>query len=142
MGGVVREATTVLVRRRSQRVWVGYDEEVAMQETRGSGRGCGNIFFDGGATQYSNDCRQTTMTKTQLLEHSRGSGLDHEHRLLSGVPGACELGVFGGVVGCICRESLCCGGCNILPSCTASFSVEDQHLKKNNNVVWNERVFL
>ena len=51
-----------------------------------------------------------TMTKRQLLEHSRGSGLDHEHRLLSGVPLVCELGAFSCVVGCIRRESVCCGG--------------------------------
>ena len=53
---------------------------------------------------------ETTMTKTQLLEHSRGSGLDDEHRLLSGVPRVCELGVFSCVDGCISRESMCCGG--------------------------------
>ena len=46
------------------------------------------------------------MTKTQLLEHSRGSELDHEHRLLSGTPRVCELGVFSCVVGCIRRESV------------------------------------
>ena len=51
MGGVVREAAMVLVRRRSQHVWVGYDQGVAMQETRRSGRGCGDIFFDEGAAQ-------------------------------------------------------------------------------------------
>ena len=32
-------------------LWVGYDQGVAMQETRGSGRGCGDIFFDEGATR-------------------------------------------------------------------------------------------
>ena len=31
------------------------------------------------------------MSKTQLLNHARGSGLDHEHRLLSGVPQVCEV---------------------------------------------------
>ena len=41
---VVREAATTLVRRRSQHMWVGYDQRVAMQETRGSGRDCSNIF--------------------------------------------------------------------------------------------------
>ena len=51
MGGVVREAATVLVRRRSQQVWVRHDQGVAMQKTRGSGRGCGDIFLDEGATQ-------------------------------------------------------------------------------------------
>ena len=51
VGGVVREAATVLVRRRSQHIWVGYDQGVAMQETRGSGRGCGDIFFESRAAQ-------------------------------------------------------------------------------------------
>ena len=51
------------------------------------------------------------MTKTQLLlEYSRGIELDHEHRLLSGVPRVCELGLFSFVVGCIRRESVSCGG--------------------------------
>ena len=111
MGGLLREAAKVRVRRRNQHVWVGYDQGVAMQDTTGSGRGCGDTFFDEVATQYSNGCRQTTMTKTQLVEHSRGSGLDHKHRLLSGVPRVCELGVFSCVVGCIRRELVvCCGG--------------------------------
>ena len=51
MGGAVREAATVLVRRRRQHVWVGYDQGVTMQETRGSGRGCGDVFFNEDATQ-------------------------------------------------------------------------------------------
>ena len=51
MGGVVREAATVIVRCRSQHVWIGHDQGVAMQEARGSGRGCGDIFFDEGAAQ-------------------------------------------------------------------------------------------
>ena len=81
-----------------------------MQETRESGRGCGDVFFEACAIQQSHGCRQATMTKTQLLEHSLGCGLDHEHRLLSGVPPVCELGVFSCVIGCIRRESVCCGG--------------------------------
>ena len=51
MGWVVHEAATVLVRRRNEHIWVGYDQAVAMQETRGSRRGCGDIFFDEGATR-------------------------------------------------------------------------------------------
>ena len=47
----MREAATVLVRRRSENIWVGYDQTVAMQEIRGSGRGCGDMFFDEGATR-------------------------------------------------------------------------------------------
>ena len=48
VGGVVREAATVLVRHRNQHIWVGNDQAVAVQETRGSGGGCGDIFFDMG----------------------------------------------------------------------------------------------
>ena len=51
VGGVGREAATVLVRRRSQHIWVRYVQAVAMQETRESGRGCGDIFFDEDATR-------------------------------------------------------------------------------------------
>ena len=82
-------------------------------------------IFDEGATRQSNGCRQTTTTETQILEDSRGSGLDLEHRL-SGVPRVCELGVFSCVVGCIRRESVCYGGWIYLSSCTVSFSVKDQ----------------
>ena len=46
------------------------------------------------------------MTKTQLLEHSQGSGLDHERRPLSGVPQVRESGAFSCVVGCIGRASI------------------------------------
>ena len=67
-------------------------------------------ILDEGTTQQSNGCRQTTMTKKHLLEHSPGSGLDHKHRLVSGVPRGCELGVLSFVDGCIRRESVCSGG--------------------------------
>ena len=86
------------------------------KEPREPGRGCGDHFSDKGATQYSNGCRRIPMTKTQLLEHSRGSGLDHEHRLLSGVHRVCELCVFTCLVGRIRRESACCGGWNLMSS--------------------------
>ena len=33
-------------------------------------------------TQHSNVCHRTAMADTQVLEHSEGSGLDHENRLL------------------------------------------------------------
>ena len=100
-----------------------------MQETGGSGRGCGGIIFREGATQYSNGCRQTTMTKNQLLNHSRGSGLDHEHGLLSGMPRVCELGVFSRVVGCILLRY---GACSWLHSQTVrgvGVGFEEPHLR-------------
>ena len=43
------------------------------------------------ATQHSNVCHRTAMADTQLLEHSGGSGLDHDNRLLWRVPRVCEL---------------------------------------------------
>ena len=80
-----------------------------MQETRGSGKGCGDTFFEDDDTQQKNSCRRATVNTTQLPKPARGSGLDREHRLLSGVPPVCELGVFSCVVGCIRRESVCSG---------------------------------
>ena len=51
LGEIVRESATVLGRRRSQHVWVGYGQGEVVQETRWSGRCCGDIYFDEGAIQ-------------------------------------------------------------------------------------------
>ena len=61
------------------------------QETGESGSGCGGNFFEMSSTQHSNVCHRTAMADTQLLEHSLGSGLDHENRLLWRVPRVCEV---------------------------------------------------
>ena len=42
-------------------------------------------------TQHSNVCHRTAMADKQVLEHSVGSRLDHENRLLYRVPRDCEL---------------------------------------------------
>ena len=55
---------------------------VPSQETGGSASGCGCMFFDVSSTQHSNVCHRTAMADTQVLEHSGGSRLDHEVRLL------------------------------------------------------------
>ena len=70
---------------------VGNHHGLPSQETGGSGSGCGGNFFDMSPTQNSNACHQTAMADTQILEHSGGSGLDHENCLLWRVPHACEL---------------------------------------------------
>ena len=56
----------------------------------GSGSGRGGMFCDMSATQQSNVCQPTAMADTQLLEHSGGSGLDDENRLLWRVSRVCE----------------------------------------------------
>lgn len=79
VGGVAREPATRLVCHRRQQIWVGQDQAVDVQNTRGLGTGCGDARFDEGAAQHSNGYLQTAMAEPQLPEHSRGSGLDHEH---------------------------------------------------------------
>ena len=68
-----------------------YDQGVPSPETGGSGSGCTGNFFAMSATQHPNVCHPTAMAYTQLLEHSGGSGLDHENRLLWRVPCVREL---------------------------------------------------
>ena len=76
MGGEVREAATVFVHRRSQHIWEG-------QVPRGQDVAVAIYFLMRVPPRNPTAARQTTMTRTQLIEHSRGSELDREHRLLS-----------------------------------------------------------
>ena len=78
---------------------------VPSPETGGSGSGCGGTFVDMSSTQHSNVCHRIAMADTQVLEHSGGSGLDHENRLLCRVPRMCELCLPTVIVECYRRES-------------------------------------
>ena len=86
------------------------------------------------------------MTKTQLLEHSLVSELDHEHCQLSGVSRVCELGVFGCGVGCIAASGCAAAVavelfCRVAPRVLAWKINRFQFLSDILDIIWKEPSF-
>ena len=109
VAGEVREAPTALVHRQSQHIWVGYNQGVAMQETRGPGDGCGDTFSM--KVSLSNPTTSPTNNHDDNTFFRALPGERIGARVPPALRGALggELGGFSSV-GCIRRESVCCGG--------------------------------